>query len=62
MPKQVSAGEPDGDLINGSFFDHLVDTLPGSSGSGVLNELGYLVGVHTDGGCLLGFSVGASVD
>jgi V8-like Glu-specific endopeptidase len=28
-----------------------VDTLGGSSGSGVLNSLGQIVGVHTNGGC-----------
>jgi len=50
-PKKVSVGDPAGDLINGGFFKHHVDTLPGNSGSGVLNELGYLVGVHTGGGC-----------
>ncbi len=28
-----------------------LDTLVGSSGAGVLNSQGYLLGVHTDGDC-----------
>ncbi|MFT7562257.1 MAG: V8-like Glu-specific endopeptidase [Flavobacteriales bacterium] len=28
-----------------------IDTQPGSSGSGVLNDLGQVIGVHTNGGC-----------
>jgi hypothetical protein len=46
-------------VAEGSFFDSCdgvvyyldVDTLVGSSGAGVLNENGNLIGVHTDGDC-----------
>lgn len=34
-----------------NWFRHQVDTLGGSSGSGVLNDAGQLIGVHTNAGC-----------
>ena len=48
--KQVEVG-PVAALVGGSLRYSDLDTLPGSSGSGVLNKSGYLVGVHTNGGC-----------
>lgn len=51
QPKKVEAGtqivEPRDALIR--YAD--VDTLGGASGSGILNERGELIGVHTNGGC-----------
>ncbi|WNG29759.1 trypsin-like peptidase domain-containing protein [Cystobacter fuscus] len=46
-------------IAEGSFLDSCnqlvyytdLDTLVGSSGAGVLNRQGYLVGIHTDGDC-----------
>lgn len=49
-PKQVDAGSLGG--ISGDYLTYSnVDTQPGSSGSGILNGDGNLVGVHTNGGC-----------
>ncbi len=48
--KQVEVG-PLAALAGSSLQYADLDTLPGSSGSGVLNASGYLVGVHTNGGC-----------
>lgn len=50
-PKMVDVGHK-----NGTRGDHYMtygdlDTEPGSSGSGVINDNGELVGVHTNGGC-----------
>jgi len=42
-------GEPD--IPNANWFLHQVDTLPGSSGSGVLRRDNLMVGLHTDAGC-----------
>jgi hypothetical protein len=39
------------DSCNGLMFYDDLDTLVGSSGAGVLNREGYLVGIHTDGDC-----------
>jgi len=50
-PKQVDVGNMTS--TNGTqllYGD--VDTLGGNSGSGVLNEAGELIGVHTNGGCM----------
>ncbi len=48
--KEVEVGtlmDFDGDYVR--YGD--IDTQPGSSGSGIINSAGYLVGVHTNGGC-----------
>ena len=49
-PKQIEAG-----TVASRSTDYLrygnVDTLGGSSGSGILNAAGQIVGVHTNGGC-----------
>jgi V8-like Glu-specific endopeptidase len=37
-----------------NWFSYLVDTEAGSSGAGILDPQGRLVGVHTDGGCFEG--------
>jgi hypothetical protein len=42
------------DACNGLLFYVDLDTLVGSSGAGVLNREGSLVGVHTDGDCETG--------
>ncbi|WP_434345135.1 trypsin-like serine peptidase [Myxococcus virescens] len=39
------------DACNNLFFYGDLDTLVGSSGAGVLNQQGHLLGVHTDGDC-----------
>ncbi|HWU86226.1 MAG TPA: serine protease [Kofleriaceae bacterium] len=39
------------DSCNGLIYYTDLDTLAGSSGAGVLNRQGHLVGVHTDGDC-----------
>lgn len=50
QPKQIESGP-----IQGNSGDYItysdLDTEPGSSGSGVLDKDGFLVGVHTNGGC-----------
>lgn len=49
-PKQVDLGTLAG--FDGEYMTYgNLDTLPGSSGSGVLDEGGRLVGIHTNGGC-----------
>lgn len=54
-PKQIEAGKLQG--LSGNYLRYAdIDTLPGSSGSGVLDAEGYLVGVHTNGGCTSGTS------
>ncbi len=51
--KMVEAGPKVGE--SGTYMDYAdLDTEPGSSGSGVLNADGSLVGVHTNGGCYSG--------
>lgn len=51
--KMVEAGPKVGE--SGNYMDYAdLDTEPGSSGSGVLNADGSLVGVHTNGGCYSG--------
>jgi len=50
QPKQIEAGTVAG--RSGNFITYgNVDTLGGSSGSGVINSAGQIVGVHTNGGC-----------
>lgn len=54
-PKQIEAGKLQG--LSGNYLRYAdIDTLPGSSGSGVLDAEGYVVGVHTNGGCTSGTS------
>lgn len=49
-PKQIESGPKAGE--SGNYLSYVdLDTQPGSSGSGVLDKDGYLVGVHTNGGC-----------
>ncbi|WP_394834562.1 trypsin-like peptidase domain-containing protein [Pendulispora rubella] len=48
--KQIEAGTRLG--LSGNYMTYgNIDTEPGSSGSGILNANGRLVGVHTNGGC-----------
>jgi V8-like Glu-specific endopeptidase len=49
-PKQIEAGTVASRSTNYLRYGN-VDTLGGSSGSGVLNSAGAIVGVHTNGGC-----------
>ena len=50
QPKMIEAGSVAS--FSGNYLRYgNVDTLGGSSGSGVLNSSGQLVGVHTNGGC-----------
>lgn len=51
LPKKIEAGTDTN--IDGSFITYGdIDTLGGSSGSGVLNSSGEIVAVHTNGGCM----------
>jgi hypothetical protein len=52
MPKVIAEGEFLASCDRQIYYTDL-DTLVGSSGAGVLNHEGYLVGVHTDGDCAL---------
>jgi hypothetical protein len=49
-PKVVAEGAFASEC-NGLIFYTDLDTLVGSSGAGVLNRQGYLLGIHTDGDC-----------
>lgn len=50
LPKKIEAGAMT--QVNGDFITYAdIDTMGGSSGSGVLNVDGKLVAVHTNGGC-----------
>ena len=53
MPKVVAEGHML-DACSGLLYYVDLDTLVGSSGAGVLNRDGYLVGIHTDGDCAKG--------
>ena len=48
-PKVIAEGDLLGECQDMVFYD--VDTLGGSSGAGVLNRQGYLLGVHIEGDC-----------
>lgn len=50
VPKRIEAG-PLTDLHDNRLGYNDIDTLGGSSGSGVLGPNGQIVGVHTNGGC-----------
>ena len=53
QPKQTESGPIVGE--RGAYMQYAdLDTEPGSSGSGVLDKDGNLVGVHTNGGCSAG--------
>ena len=49
-PKAIAEGTLAGACNDQVYYDDL-DTLVGSSGAGVLNHQGYLLGVHSDGDC-----------
>jgi hypothetical protein len=53
-PKKIHAGPllDYSSAVGANWFRHQVDTVGGSSGSGVLNLHGELVGVHTNAGCV----------
>lgn len=51
LPKVVDSGSLLGQLSNGLFTYDDIDTDNGSSGSGLLNGAGNVVGVHVQGGC-----------
>ncbi|WP_218109959.1 trypsin-like serine peptidase [Oligoflexus tunisiensis] len=50
-PKSVAFGRLSGSASGSRIYYAGLDTLGGSSGSGILNSSGQLVGVHTLGGC-----------
>jgi hypothetical protein len=56
VPKVVHAGPlvDYASTVGANWFRHRVDTIGGSSGSGVLNTAGQLVGIHTNAGCNTG--------
>lgn len=49
-PKVIAEGRFAGEC-NGLLFYTDLDTLVGSSGAGVLNHQGFVLGIHTDGDC-----------
>ena len=49
-PKMIESGPMAGEEGNYMLYADL-DTEPGSSGSGVMDAEGFVVGVHTNGGC-----------
>jgi hypothetical protein len=49
-PKKVMAG-PKKTLQNGYIYYNDLDTIAASSGSGILDEAGKVIGVHINGGC-----------
>ncbi|GAA5445246.1 hypothetical protein Misp06_03445 [Microbulbifer sp. NBRC 101763] len=55
IPKVVDAGQYDGVESSGGLVGYMryanLDTTGGSSGSGVLDDSGHLIGVHTNAGC-----------
>ncbi len=51
QPKVVAFGSLSGSASGSRIYYASLDTLGGSSGSGVLNSSGQLIGVHTLGGC-----------
>jgi V8-like Glu-specific endopeptidase len=51
VPKRIAAGTQLR-LANNSIYYSDIDTLGGSSGAGVINQAGQVIGVHTNGGCL----------
>lgn len=50
-PKHVDVGHVDYHLFSGSIWYDDLDTLPGNSGSGILDIYGEMIGLHHDGGC-----------
>jgi V8-like Glu-specific endopeptidase len=50
QPKMIEAGTVSSFSGNYLYYGN-VDTLGGSSGSGVINSSGQIIGVHTNGGC-----------
>jgi V8-like Glu-specific endopeptidase len=50
LPKKIAAG-PKHSIDKESLLYANLDTMGGSSGSGVLSQTGRLIGVHTNGGC-----------
>jgi|1185.fasta_scaffold02334_3 V8-like Glu-specific endopeptidase len=49
--KQIAAGQRQNLSIDLAVIYYGIDTSWGSSGAGVLNRLGRLIGIHTNGGC-----------
>lgn len=50
-PKTVDVGNRSGSRGMNYMTYNNIDTEPGSSGSGVLDQVGQLIAVHTNGGC-----------
>ncbi len=60
QPKQVEIGPVAS--FAGNYMEYSdLDTNPGSSGSGVLDASGALVGIHTNGGCFTGGGTNSGV-
>ena len=59
VPKQISTGPRVNiaSALGDNWFRHQADTLGGSSGSGVIDSTGKLIGVHTNAGCSTGANV-----
>lgn len=64
IPKVIEAGDFTGLSSWGGMYYANLDTAGGSSGSGILNTSGEVVGVHTNGGCTSygGSNFGYSID
>ena len=59
LPKKVGAGHLLSSIDQSIYYND-IDTWGGSSGSGVRNPDGKIIGVHTNGGCELGSNTGAN--
>ncbi len=61
-PKEIHAGPllDYSSSVGTNWFRHQVDTLGGSSGAGMLDDHGRLVGVHTNGGCETSAPIGGN--
>jgi Trypsin-like peptidase domain len=52
VPKRIGAGRQLR-IAGNSIFYSQIDTLGGSSGAGVIDQVGRVIGIHTNGGCTL---------
>jgi V8-like Glu-specific endopeptidase len=60
LPKKVEAGHVLSIIDSGVYYDDL-DSSGGSSGSGLRDKDGKVIGVHTNGGCTAGAGANKAV-